>query len=529
MPWLGYLEVPVMNEDFLILSWFSPNSFLDAFASFYGHIVGGPYWRPVIWAANAITKYFAGYQAWPYHLTNILVYGVIVFAFFEFMQRLGFERRRAWLGAFIFAVLPSHELSVAWIAGRTDTIMAMFLLFGMNNLVYAYKNSRFYFIPALLFFLFAMLSKEPAYAVPAMPFLFLLLREKKLSKQDWVTALRHSFILASIVISLLLYRLLAIGGTPFASQNFADFDLLTIVRNILLYIPISFIRADQLEGIYYFFMSHNSAIYIASAISLVLISLAVLRYRKMERREKHLLLFGFLWFIVFILPASTFFGQWYAFTSSMGLIIMLMSFLRLDTKRLLCKYVFYIILSAGIIFSIVNSSRSDKWLEAAERAQVSYESLNYKSNAKDTLVFLGVPDKIDNVNCMKIGFAQAIWYHLGNDSIDVSSALRLEMSDEAFISIERTAGNEIIMELIDGRFLTVGSRSRSVIIDEKMFYEDEFQKIDIETQTKPIIVSKVHIIIKEQSLLNKTFLFTGKKFIPLKSLDIIGKSDNFRN
>jgi hypothetical protein len=153
MPWLGYLDVPIMNEDFLVLSWYEPTAFWDAFRNFYERVVDGPYWRPVIWTVNSLTKFLAGYSAWPYHLTNILVYGIVVFAFFDFLKRIGFERRRAWLGAFIFAVLPSHELSVAWIAGRTDTIMAMFLLFGMNNLVYAYKNNRYYFSSGS-FFLF---------------------------------------------------------------------------------------------------------------------------------------------------------------------------------------------------------------------------------------------------------------------------------------------------------------------------------------------------------------------------------------
>jgi len=518
MPWLGYLEVPVMNEDFLILSWFDPHSVLDAFKSFYVHIVGGPYWRPVVWTATAITKYFSGYHAWPYHLTNILVYGVVVFALFDFLQRIGFERRRAWLGAFIFAVLPSHELSVAWIAGRTDTIMAMFLLFGMNNLVYAYKNSRYYFLPAIFFFLFAMLSKEPAYAVPAMPFVFLLLREKELTKKDWFTALRHTLILAGLVFVLMLYRYIVIGGTPFESQNFAHFDLMTILRNIALYIPVSFMRADQLERMYYFFSSHHTAIYISSAIALLLVILAVLRFRKMEKREKKLLLFGFLWYLVLILPASTFFGQWYAFTASIGLIIMLMSFLKLDTGRLICKYVFYSILTAGIIFSIVNSSRSDRWLEAAERAQIVYQSMDFRSSGRDTLLFLGVPDKINNVNCMKIGFTQAVWYKLHNDSIEVSSPLRLEIGEDAFISIEKVADNKILMEVINGRFLPVGTRSRSVIIDENLHYEDGFQKFDIETRTKPIIISKAHITIKKKSLLKGVLMFSGKKFLRFSNL-----------
>jgi hypothetical protein len=519
MPWLGYLDVPIMNEDFLVLSWYEPTAFWDAFRNFYERVVDGPYWRPVIWTVNSLTKFLAGYSAWPYHLTNILVYGIVVFAFFDFLKRIGFERRRAWLGAFIFAVLPSHELSVAWIAGRTDTIMAMFLLFGMNNLVYAYKNNRYYFLPAVFFFLFAMLSKEPAYAVPAVPFIFLLLRQSKVEKKDWLGALRHSLILTGIVFVVLLYRYIVIGGTPFESPNFANIDFLTMLRNIVIYIPVSFIRADQLESLYYFLINNTTAKIIASVIASGLLAAAVLRYRKMEKREKRLLLFGFLWFIIFILPASTFFGQWYAFTASFGLIIMLMSFIKLDFDKRRSRYAFYLILSAGIIVSVINSSRSDMWLIAAEKSDTAYRKIDYKSSGRDTLIFLGVPDKIDRINCMKIGFTQAIWFHLDNDSIEVSSPLRAEMSEESFVTLEKISDNEILMELINGRFLPVGGRSRAVIIDEKLHYEDGFQKFDIETHTKPIIISKAHITIKKKSLLDKVFLFDGKEFVAFDKLN----------
>ena len=518
MPWLGYLEVPVMNEDYLILSWINAQTVFEGFRTFFEHIVGGPYWRPVVWTITSITKYLAGYSSWPYHLTNILVYGVIVFAFFEFLKRIGFARRQAWLGAFIFAVLPSHELSVAWIAGRTDTIMAMFLLLGMNNLVYAYKNKRFYFIPAVLFFLFAMLSKEPAYAVPVMPFLFLLLRDGKLSKEDYKTALSHALILAGVVFIVLFYRLIIIGGTPFASSNFSDINILNIFRNFILYIPISFIRADQLEKLYYLLMENRTVFWITISAGVVLFVLMIFRYRKMEKREKRLLLFGFLWYIVFILPAVTFFGQWYAFTASMGLIIMAMSLLKLNSNSLSGKYVFYFILIIGIIISVINSQRSNKWLETSERAEIAYKSIHYSPMEQDTLIFLGIPDKFNNINMMKIGFTQAIWYHLANNHIEVSSPLRLEFTDDSFISIEKTGDDEIVMEVIKGRFLPVGSRSRSIIINEKLHYQDGFQKFVIETRTKPIIVSKVHIKIKKKTLLNRVFIFDGTKFLPFIKL-----------
>ena len=66
--------------------------------------------------------------------------------------------------------------------------------------------------------------------------------------------------------------------------------------------------------------------------------------------------------------------------------------------------------------------------------------------------------------------------------------------------------------------MPVASRSRAVIIDENLHYEDGFQKFDIETKTKPIIISKAHITIKKKSLLKNVLLFNGKKFLRFADL-----------
>jgi hypothetical protein len=270
-------------------------------------------------------------------------------------------------------------------------------------------------------------------------------------------------------------------------------------------------------------LDNSTVLIISIAVFLLIIILFALRFRKMEKYEKRLALFGLLWYIIFIFPACAHFGQWYAFTASMGLIIALLSFVRINIKKPYYRYLFYSVIFVGLISAVNISVRSNKWLHSGEIAESAYKSIDYEVKTQDTLIFLAVPDKIDMVNTMKIGFTQAIWHYLGNDSIDVSSQLRLEMDKEAFISYERISGDSLQIEVHYGRLLPLGYRARAVHIDEKLSYEDGYQSFDIETTIKPYSLSKAIIKIK-QNLEDKTYIFNGQTFIPLKSLPIEGKS-----
>jgi len=271
-------------------------------------------------------------------------------------------------------------------------------------------------------------------------------------------------------------------------------------------------------------MGNTASLVVLISAGLAVITLSAFRFRKMESYEKKLAIFGVLWFIIFIIPACAQFGQWYAFTASMGIIITAMSFIRINLKKVYFRYLFYFVISLGLISAVVLSVRSNKWLYSGETALNAYHSIHYEQKGRDTLIFLGVPDKIDMVNTMKIGFTQAIWHYLDNDRIDVSSQLRLEMDRESFVFYERLTEDSIKMEVHYGRFIPQGSRSRAVLIDEGFQYDGGYQSFRIETKVKPNIVSTAYIKIKEQNLIDKTHIFNGKTFIPLKSLKVEEKS-----
>jgi tetratricopeptide (TPR) repeat protein len=87
------------------------------------------YYRPLTSISLYLTWRVFGENPLPYHLTNIFLHVAAVLLLFAILRALFPEQRVvAAVGAGLFAVHPVHVESVAWVAGRTDTLAAVFLL-----------------------------------------------------------------------------------------------------------------------------------------------------------------------------------------------------------------------------------------------------------------------------------------------------------------------------------------------------------------------------------------------------------------
>jgi hypothetical protein len=259
-------------------------------------------------------------------------------------------------------------------------------------------------------------------------------------------------------------------------------------------------------------MSMIIAVISGIAVILILIS----RYRAIESEDKRMFLFGLIWFVLFIIPATARFGQWYAFTSSIGVVISFMSLFKFDLKSITSKLLYFLIIIMCLASSGYMAIRSSLWHQSSVISQSAFQSLTYPAKVRDTLLLIGVPDKYNMINCSKIGCEQAVWHRYNSKNIEVSSPLRMEFTDESKISFKIISDSVFVLYLQNGRFLPVGSRSRAVIVPETLNYDDGFQSFKIITRTDIGVQSKAIITIKEKSLLNRIFLFTGRKFVHLE-------------
>lgn len=170
------------------------------------------YYRPVLNLTYLLDANLGGYQAYLFHLSNILLHiaaAILVFILLKLL--LERERLALWL-ALLFTVHPALAQAVAWLPGRNDILLLIFVLVSfISARVYSKTGRLKPFIIYLGLFFLALLTKENAIFLPVVMAAYWLTigRDDKLSKEA-----KGLFFLGSVVIIIiwLLIRDLALAG-----------------------------------------------------------------------------------------------------------------------------------------------------------------------------------------------------------------------------------------------------------------------------------------------------------------------------
>lgn len=137
------------------------------------------YYRPLFLATFVIERALVNIQNPTgalrlYHFTNVVLHmGCVVLAW-HLLKRLGVNAKAALVLCLLFAVHPALTMAVAWIPGRNDTLLTLFVLaFFINLLGYLRNYDKRHLIWQGLFFAAAVFTKETAVFVPLVATLFL--------------------------------------------------------------------------------------------------------------------------------------------------------------------------------------------------------------------------------------------------------------------------------------------------------------------------------------------------------------------
>lgn len=136
---------------------------------FAASFLGSNFYRPMqelsfivdysIWAFNPVG----------YHLTNICLQALVSCLVYLFLLGLTRDRFIAGAAALFFCVSPIHTEAVAYVSGRADSLMAVFILSSFLLFVRAQPECRgrwWYLAGALFMFICSLLSKELAIVFP---------------------------------------------------------------------------------------------------------------------------------------------------------------------------------------------------------------------------------------------------------------------------------------------------------------------------------------------------------------------------
>ena len=137
-------------------------------AIFTSDVIGN--YNPLPILTLAIERHFVGLEGtWLYHWTNLFLHLFCVYFVFRIAKQLGLSVWAAAFCALFFGIHPMRVESVAWVTERKDVLFAAFYLPALYlyiKYVQEPENRKKYYIYMIILFVFALLSKVQAVALP---------------------------------------------------------------------------------------------------------------------------------------------------------------------------------------------------------------------------------------------------------------------------------------------------------------------------------------------------------------------------
>jgi hypothetical protein len=122
---------------------------------------------PLIVISHSLDYEFWRLNPVGYHITDIMLYVLIVLAFYFVCQSLIGGSVPAFIAASLFAVYPLHVESVAWLSSRKDGLAVLFYFLGFIAYLRTVRKGRRDFLwLSVLFYFLALWSKPMMITLP---------------------------------------------------------------------------------------------------------------------------------------------------------------------------------------------------------------------------------------------------------------------------------------------------------------------------------------------------------------------------
>jgi len=345
--------------------------------------VGSPgslkFYRPLLTVSFIIDSQFAGEKFTFFHFTNILIHCFTVIGLLFVLLQMKVPPPLSFFLSLFFAAHPLLSQAIAWIPGRNDSLVCMFVLWSFYFLIKmdASTDKHFRFRPIflflhILFFAFALFTKENAVMFFFICLFFvLLIKRKDYSIRDKIILLISY---AAIITIWYVVKKNAVGELRIDSLSALYYSFLRNFPLVLQYfqktiIPVNLAVMASVDDTNYGWV----------LLSLTLMGAAVYFTKKIPGKE---ILFGLVWFFLFLLPTLLFsYFEGMEHRSYLPVIGLLIAFSYTDSVRnlFLNKKMFLGISGAIIItFSLITllrlntfKSEFNYWKNAFETSEHS--------------------------------------------------------------------------------------------------------------------------------------------------------------
>jgi 4-amino-4-deoxy-L-arabinose transferase-like glycosyltransferase len=249
------------------------------------------YYRPVFQIDLIIEYHLFGVHPAGYHLTSLLFHNLSVILVYLFFRKLKLEKVPAFLLSALFAVHPVLSQAVAWIPGRNDILMMIFLLTGILITINYLKTSGLSaWVGQFILFIVALFTKETAVVTPLIIIVLIIY----ILKLKWkkIIPLATGWIIAIIIWYVFRHHALVGKEAPDILSMFSKTParLLAILQYLVkILIPVNLSAFPKMKDVS-----------LTCGVIALIVLIALMWFSKSYREP--LTLFGLFWFLIFVSP-----------------------------------------------------------------------------------------------------------------------------------------------------------------------------------------------------------------------------------
>ncbi|HIE43751.1 MAG TPA: tetratricopeptide repeat protein, partial [Candidatus Omnitrophica bacterium] len=270
--------------------------------------------------------YMVDYSLWKldergYHLTNIILHISVALSIYWVITLLFSNRLLSFLTSLFFVVHPIHSEAVAYISDRGNSMAALFMLLSFAFYLKQFHSERkSLYIPLLLTYVLALLSKENSLIFPALVLLYHYTFKNKVRVGLFMPLVGVACIYVVLRSTLLKSSTLQLPWFNTAFQRVPGF-FVAITNYLRLMILPFHLHMDYGRNL--FKLTDIRAIFGV----VILCALLICAFR--ERKSNRLITFSILWFFVALLPFSNIFplpfymAERYLYLPSIGFFLIL--------------------------------------------------------------------------------------------------------------------------------------------------------------------------------------------------------------
>ena len=367
------------NDDFFHLRISQINSFKDFF-NFFNLIKSPEGWglyRPLTTQVfYFITSRFFDLNPLPLHIISFITFFAIIFLVAEFTKIITKNRNTALLSAFLYATSATHFGHLYFLGAYQELGMTLFFLLAVISFVkFELRNKNKYLILSIIFFVFALMSKETAVVLPFVLVLVHIFLKSTNEKLKYLKNFIISIIPYLVLLSFYLFIRFKYYGFAKGDSYLWDFSLRRALNTLVWYkmwslnIPemlVDFVGPGlKINPNLFKYWGKEFTIIVSLFIGqiIILIVSVISKFKKLLKGWK-IYLFSMFWFIatlipVLFLPVHKF--TYYLTLPLLGFCIFISNLL-IDITQKKIFIILFAFIWLGLSFTTLKLTKETNWI-----------------------------------------------------------------------------------------------------------------------------------------------------------------------